>query len=180
MLEPSRIAVASPISARSRCTPAGGQTAASPRSVKYAPNNAPKNIVSDAMNSTMPSTSGAGRVPPGRAAVCAIISAVLSVRARPCPPAQRRGKSRPRATLGVGGGHLEARPWHRFYADDVPHDIALPDAPLHAFLRASAARHPGRAAVILSGPGFHSALSYRALDRATDRFAGGLRALGLR
>jgi long-chain acyl-CoA synthetase len=75
---------------------------------------------------------------------------------------------------------LEPRPWHRFYADDVPHDIALPDAPLHAFLGASAARHPGRAAVILSGPRFHSALSYRALDLATDRFAGGLRALGLR
>jgi long-chain acyl-CoA synthetase len=74
---------------------------------------------------------------------------------------------------------LEQRPWHRFYADDVPHDIALPDAPLDAFLRASAARHPDRAAVILSGPGFHSALSYRALDHASDRFAGALRALGL-
>ncbi len=75
---------------------------------------------------------------------------------------------------------MEQRPWHRFYADDVPRDIALPDAPLHAFLRASAAKYPHRAAVILSGPAFHSTLSYRALDRQSDRFAGGLRALGLR
>jgi long-chain acyl-CoA synthetase len=75
---------------------------------------------------------------------------------------------------------LEERPWHRFYADDVPHDIDLPDGPLHAFLRASAARYPERAAVILSGPTFHSTLSYRALDRQSDRFAGALRALGLR
>ena len=75
---------------------------------------------------------------------------------------------------------MDQRPWHRFYADDVPHDIALPDAPLHAYLQASAARYPGRAAIILSGPGFHSALSYRALDHATDRFAAALRGLGFR
>ncbi|HKX19249.1 MAG TPA: long-chain fatty acid--CoA ligase [bacterium] len=74
---------------------------------------------------------------------------------------------------------MEPRPWHRFYADDVPHDIAIPDAPLQGFLSASAARHPRRAAVILSGPGFYSALTYRALDRAAGRFAAGLRALGL-
>ena len=75
---------------------------------------------------------------------------------------------------------MEPRPWHRFYADDVPHDIALPDAPLQAYLRASAARYPERAAIILSGPQFHSTLSYRALDRATDRFAAALRGLGFR
>jgi len=74
---------------------------------------------------------------------------------------------------------VEQRPWHRFYAQDVPPDIAVPDVPLHAFLRASAARHPHRAAVILSGPNFHAAVSYRALDQASDRFAGALRALGL-
>jgi long-chain acyl-CoA synthetase len=75
---------------------------------------------------------------------------------------------------------LEERPWHRFYAADVPRDIAVPDEPLQAFLRASASRHPGRAAVILSAPQFHSTLSYRALDRQSDRFAGALRALGIR
>jgi long-chain acyl-CoA synthetase len=75
---------------------------------------------------------------------------------------------------------VEQRPWHRFYAQDVPRDIAVPDVPLQAFLRESAARHPRRPAVILSGPSFHSTVSYHALDRASDRFAGALRALGLR
>jgi long-chain acyl-CoA synthetase len=75
---------------------------------------------------------------------------------------------------------LEERPWHRFYAADVAHDIAIPNEPLDAFLRASAARHPRRPAIILSGPGFHSTLTYRALDAAAGRFAVGLRALGFR
>jgi len=75
---------------------------------------------------------------------------------------------------------LDDRPWHRFYAPDVPHDLAISDDPLQAFLRASAARHPNRPAVILSGPQFHSTLSYHALDRQSDRFAGALRALGIR
>jgi long-chain acyl-CoA synthetase len=75
---------------------------------------------------------------------------------------------------------VEERPWHRFYAADVPRDVVIPDAGLQTFLRTGAARHPRRAAVILSGPQFHSTLSYRALDRQSDRFAGALRALGVR
>jgi long-chain acyl-CoA synthetase len=75
---------------------------------------------------------------------------------------------------------VEQRPWHRFYAEDVPRDIPVPDVPLQAFLRDSAARHPHRAAVILSAPQFHSTFSYRAFDHESDRFAGALRALGLR
>lgn len=75
---------------------------------------------------------------------------------------------------------MEERPWHRFYAPDVPRDIRIPAVPLQTFLRASAARHPRRPAIILSGPTFHSALSYRALDEQSDRFAGALRALGVR
>lgn len=79
-----------------------------------------------------------------------------------------------------GGGYVDPRPWHRFYAEDVPRDIAIPDVPLQAFLHASAGRHPNRAAVVLSGPGFSSTLTYGALDRAAGRFAAGLRALGFR
>lgn len=75
---------------------------------------------------------------------------------------------------------MEQRPWHRFYAQDVPRDIAIPDKALQAFLRDSAARHPHRGAVLLSGPQFHSTLSYRAFDLESDRFAGALRGLGLR
>jgi long-chain acyl-CoA synthetase len=89
-----------------------------------------------------------------------------------------RGQAR--EPLGSEVRRVEQRPWHRFYARDVPRDITVPDVPLQAFLRESAARHPHRAAVILSGPQFHSALSYRAFEHESDRFAGALRALGLR
>jgi long-chain acyl-CoA synthetase len=75
---------------------------------------------------------------------------------------------------------VEERPWHRFYGDGVPREIPVPDAPLHAFLRTTAARHPRRPAVVLAGPGFHSALSYRSLDRQSDRFAQALIGLGIR
>jgi long-chain acyl-CoA synthetase len=75
---------------------------------------------------------------------------------------------------------VEQRRWQRFYADDVPREITLPEVALQTFLRESAARHPERPAVILSGPAFHAALSYRGLDRASDRFAGALGALGFR
>jgi long-chain acyl-CoA synthetase len=75
---------------------------------------------------------------------------------------------------------VEERPWHRFYGEGVPRDIAVPDAPLHEFLRTSAARHPRRPAVILAGPGFSGRFSYLALDRQSDRFAQALIRLGIR
>lgn len=75
---------------------------------------------------------------------------------------------------------MEDRPWHRFYGEAVPREVRVPDAPLPAFLRASASRYPHRPAVILAGPGFSSALSYRSLDRQSDRFAQNLAALGVR
>ncbi len=75
---------------------------------------------------------------------------------------------------------MEERPWHRVYGDRVPREIVVPDVPLHEFLRASAARYPHRPAVILAGPNFTARLSYRALDRQSDRFAHGLIRLGVR
>ncbi len=75
---------------------------------------------------------------------------------------------------------MDERPWHRFYGDGVPREITVPDTPLHAFLQASAARYPTRPAVILAGPGFAGMLSYRALDRQSDRFAQALINLGIR
>ena len=75
---------------------------------------------------------------------------------------------------------MEERPWHRFYARDVPREIPSAAVTLNTFLAASAARFPSRAAVVLAGPTFHSALSYRALDRLSNRFAHALTALGVR
>ncbi len=75
---------------------------------------------------------------------------------------------------------MEDRPWHRFYGDRVPREIAVPDVPLQALLRTSAARYPHRPAVILAGPGFSGRLSYRSLDRQSNRFAQALIRLGIR
>ncbi len=75
---------------------------------------------------------------------------------------------------------MEPRPWHRFYDDVVPRSIPVPNTTLHAFLRATAARFPERPAVLLAGPGFTERLTYRALDRQSDRFARALIGLGIR
>ncbi len=75
---------------------------------------------------------------------------------------------------------VEERPWHRFYGEGVPREIQRPDVPLHEFLRASAARHPRRPALTLGGPGFTATISYRSLDRLSDRFAQALGRLGIR
>ncbi len=75
---------------------------------------------------------------------------------------------------------MESRPWHRIYSDNVPRSIPLPETTLEAVLRATAARFPRRPAVLLGGPGFTGRLSYRALDRESDRFAHALIRLGIR
>jgi long-chain acyl-CoA synthetase len=75
---------------------------------------------------------------------------------------------------------VDERPWHRSYDGGVPRAIPVPDVPLQAFLRETARRHPDRPAIVLAGPGFHSTLSYRALDRQSDRFAQALLGLGVR
>jgi long-chain acyl-CoA synthetase len=75
---------------------------------------------------------------------------------------------------------VESRPWHRIYGDNVPRSIPLPETTLEAVLRAAAARFPQRPAVLLGGPGFTGRLSYRALDRESDRFAHALIRLGIR
>jgi len=75
---------------------------------------------------------------------------------------------------------VEERPWHRFYGDAVPRSLEIPDVPLHAFLRSTAARFPSRPAVLLASPRFTGTLTYRALDRHSDRFAQALVRLGIR
>lgn len=75
---------------------------------------------------------------------------------------------------------MEPRPWHRFYGSAVPASIPVPDAPLQSFLRTAAARFPDRPAVLLAGPGFTGSLTYRALDRQSDRFANALVGAGIR
>jgi long-chain acyl-CoA synthetase len=68
-----------------------------------------------------------------------------------------------------------ARSWHRFYADGVPHRISIPNIPVTGLLDEAAQHHGRRTALVFFG----RRTSYRALRRAVDRFAGGLAALGV-
>lgn len=70
---------------------------------------------------------------------------------------------------------LEARPWLRHYEPGVPYTIAYPDRPIHHLLDDAAAKFPDRPAITFFGRD----LTYRALRESADRFAGGLRALGV-
>jgi long-chain acyl-CoA synthetase len=68
-----------------------------------------------------------------------------------------------------------ARPWLAAYDPGVPADIDVPAMALDELLRRSAERYPDRAATVFFG----RRTTYRQLDRAVDRLAGGLRRLGL-
>jgi long-chain acyl-CoA synthetase len=67
------------------------------------------------------------------------------------------------ATESAGG----ARPWLGLYESGVPADIDLPEIPVDALLRGSAARWPERDALIFFG----RKTTFAELDRAADRFA---------
>ncbi len=67
------------------------------------------------------------------------------------------------------------RPWLAHYEAGVPAEIDLPDVPVDALLRETAARHPDRTALIFFG----ARTSFRELDRAADRFAHVLRNMGV-
>ncbi|MBX7212452.1 MAG: long-chain fatty acid--CoA ligase [Thermoflexales bacterium] len=69
-----------------------------------------------------------------------------------------------------------ARPWTSHYETGVPASLTYPDAPLHHFLEASAAKHPDRVATRF----FKGAITYRQLNELADRFAAGLQSLGVK
>ena len=69
-----------------------------------------------------------------------------------------------------------ARNWHRFYAAGVPHRISIPNIPVTGLLDEAAKAHGRRTALVFFG----RRTSYRSLQSAVDRFAGGLSALGVR
>jgi long-chain acyl-CoA synthetase len=69
----------------------------------------------------------------------------------------------------------DARPWLKFYASGVPHEVDIPEVPLTQLLDDSARRFPRRAALAFFG----RTISYRQLVDAADRFADALRGLGV-
>lgn len=76
------------------------------------------------------------------------------------------------------------KPWLRFYEPGVPEEIPYPEGMLvHEILEHTAARFPNRPATIfpslLGKDLYEGRLSYRDLERAANRFANGLIALGI-
>ncbi len=75
------------------------------------------------------------------------------------------------------------KPWTKFYDKGVPDTLEpYPAVPLFAFLEQAARKYPDRLAVILKAhPTLAGgSLTYRALNEATDRFAAGLAAMGVK
>ncbi len=71
---------------------------------------------------------------------------------------------------------LEDRPWFRHWPEGVPKSIDYPDIPVPELLRRTAKEHPDRPAMSFYGRQF----TYGELDEMTDRFAAGLKGLGVK
>ena len=74
-----------------------------------------------------------------------------------------------------GEASLE-RPWFRSWPEGVPRSLDYPAIPVPALLRQTAREHGDRPAIRFYG----KSLTYRDLDAAVDRFAAGLRRIGVR
>lgn len=68
------------------------------------------------------------------------------------------------------------RPWFARWPEGVPRSLTYPDIPVQALLRKTAKEHGDRPAIRFYG----KVLTYRDVDAATDRFAAGLRRIGVR
>src|SRR5436189_4790441 len=68
------------------------------------------------------------------------------------------------------------RPWFARWPADLPRSLTYPDVPVQDLLRRTAGQHGDRPAVTFYG----KTLTYRDLDAAVDRFAAGLRTIGVR
>lgn len=70
---------------------------------------------------------------------------------------------------------LQKHPWLPFYDTGVPYSIAIPRVPLHHLLRSAANRFPLNTAIVFAG----NRITYRRLNQEVNRFANGLRSLGV-
>lgn len=69
----------------------------------------------------------------------------------------------------------QERPWLKFYDARTPYRIKPPAQPLQRMMEIAARRYPSTAALVF----YERRLSYRWLDRLANRFAHGLRSLGV-
>jgi len=75
----------------------------------------------------------------------------------------------------VKGEATLERPWLGSWPEGVPKSIDYPEIPVHELLRRAAKEFGDRPAITFYG----KSISYRALDAAVDRFAAGLRGIGV-
>src|SRR5437870_1000992 len=68
------------------------------------------------------------------------------------------------------------RPWFRLWPSDLPRSLTYPDISVQELLRRTAREHGEWPAVTFYG----KTLTYREVDAAVDRFAAGLRSIGVR
>jgi len=68
------------------------------------------------------------------------------------------------------------RPWYAHWPTGVPKSLTYPKAPLHQLLRDAAKAHGDTTATMFYG----ATLTYRELDEKADRFATGLRKIGVK
>jgi long-chain acyl-CoA synthetase len=74
-----------------------------------------------------------------------------------------------------GAQRLARMPWLQHYDNEVPHDLPVPRLALPEILGNAAREFPGRTALFFFG----QHISYRELDLLSNRFAQGLRSLGV-
>src|SRR5437762_13045627 len=68
------------------------------------------------------------------------------------------------------------RPWFARWPADLPRSLTYPDVPVQDLIRRTVGEHGDRPAVTFYG----KTLTYRDLDAAVDRFAAGLRTIGVK
>ncbi|NWF91422.1 MAG: long-chain fatty acid--CoA ligase [Syntrophaceae bacterium] len=81
------------------------------------------------------------------------------------------------STSDVGAFEVpESRPWFKYYDPKVPRHLIYPRIPLYCLLDESAARHPDSPCTNFFG----KQLTYQRVKELSDRFAAGIRGLGIR
>ena len=84
-------------------------------------------------------------------------------------------KSFARRTASARDKLTQVRPWLNHYEPGVPYTVAIPDRPVHRFLRSAASRFPNRTAIDFYG----AKMTYRQLSDQADRFGNALRGSGV-
>lgn len=87
----------------------------------------------------------------------------------------RESEGSPQKQKGGRDALRKVRPWLKNYEPGVPYTVGVPNIPLHHLLRSAVRRFPLRPAIFFEG----SRITYRRLNRETNRFANALLSLGV-